>query len=154
MKKKLVTYPRTDARVLSTAIAKVITKNLNGIAKGYRDEDIQKYIKKMSEEKYSTNLLKTKYVNDSKITDHYAIIPTGQGYENYDALPQLQKDVYKVIAKRIFSNILSTSRIYKNICYNCGRRRTIYSKWKSMYKFRISRSIKRRKETRKKYNRK
>lgn len=101
--KKLVTYPRTDARVLSTAIAKVITKNLNGIAKGYRDEDIQKYIKKMSEEKYSTNLLKTKYVNDSKITDHYAIIPTGQGYENYDALPQLQKDVYKVIAKRFLA---------------------------------------------------
>ncbi len=101
--KKLVTYPRTDARVLSTAIAKVITKNLNGIAKGYRDEDIQKYIKKMSEEKYSTNLLKTKYVNDSKITDHYAIIPTGQGYENYDALPQLQKDVYKVIVKRFLA---------------------------------------------------
>ena len=101
--KKLVTYPRTDARVLSTAIAKVITKNLNGIAKGYKDEDIQKYIKKMSEEKYSTNLLKTKYVNDSKITDHYAIIPTGQGYENYDALPQLQKDVYKVIVKRFLA---------------------------------------------------
>ncbi len=101
--KKLVTYPRTDARVLSTAIAKVITKNLNGIAKGYKDEEVQKYIKKMSEEKYSTNLLKTKYVNDSKITDHYAIIPTGQGYENYDALPQLQKDVYKVIVKRFLA---------------------------------------------------
>ncbi len=101
--KKLVTYPRTDARVLSTAIAKVITKNLNGIAKGYKDEDIQNYIKKMSEEKYSTNLVKTKYVNDSKITDHYAIIPTGQGYENYDSLPQLQKDIYKVIVKRFLA---------------------------------------------------
>ena len=101
--KKLVTYPRTDARVLSTAIAKVITKNLNGIAKGFKDEEVQGYIKKMSEEKYSTNLLKTKYVNDSKITDHYAIIPTGQGYENYDALPQLQKDVYKVIVKRFLA---------------------------------------------------
>ena len=101
--KKLVTYPRTDARVLSTAIAKVITKNLNGIAKGYKDEEVQGYIKKMSEEKYSTNLIKTKYVNDSKITDHYAIIPTGQGYENYDALPQLQKDVYKVIVKRFLA---------------------------------------------------
>lgn len=101
--KKLVTYPRTDARVLSTAIAKVITKNLNGIAKGYKDEDVQNYIKKMSEEKYSTNLVKTKYVNDSKITDHYAIIPTGQGYENYDSLPQLQKDIYKVIVKRFLA---------------------------------------------------
>ena len=85
--KKLVTYPRTDARVLSTAVAKEITKNLNGIARGYKDEDIQGYIKKMVEEKYSTNLVKTKYVNDSKITDHYAIIPTGQGYENYNGLP-------------------------------------------------------------------
>lgn len=78
--KKLVTYPRTDARVLSTAVAKEITKNLNGLAKGFKDEEIQGYIKKMVDEKYSTNLVKTKYVNDSKITDHYAIIPTGQGF--------------------------------------------------------------------------
>ena len=74
--KKLVTYPRTDARVLSTAVAKVISKNLNGLAKNFHDEEIQGYIKKMVDEKYSTNLTKTKYVNDSKITDHYAIIPT------------------------------------------------------------------------------
>ncbi len=101
--KKLVTYPRTDARVLSTAIAKVISKNLNGIAKGFKDEEIQGYIKKMVEEKYSTNLVGTKYVNDSKITDHYAIIPTGQGFENYNNLPNLQKQVYKVIVKRFLS---------------------------------------------------
>ena len=101
--KKLVTYPRTDARVLSTAIAKVITKNLNGIAKGYQDEEVKGYINKMVEEKYKTDLLKTKYVNDSKITDHYAIIPTGQGYENFDKLPELQKEVYKVIVKRFLS---------------------------------------------------
>ena len=101
--KKLVTYPRTDARVLSTAIAKVITKNLNGIAKGFKDEEIQKYVEKMSNEKYKTDLTKTKYVNDSKITDHYAIIPTGQGYENYDKLPELQKQVYKVIVKRFLA---------------------------------------------------
>ena len=82
--KKLVTYPRTDARVLSTAVAKEITKNLNGIARGYKDEDIQRYIKKMVEEKYSTNLVKTKYVNDSKITYHYAIIQKVKGYENYN----------------------------------------------------------------------
>ena len=98
--KKLVTYPRTDARVLSTAVAKVISKNLNGIAKGYKDAEIEGYINKMVEEKYSTNLLKTKYVNDSKITDHYAIIPTGQGYENFDKLPELHKQIYKVIVKR------------------------------------------------------
>ena len=101
--KKLVTYPRTDARVLSSAIAKEIKKNLNGIAKGYKNEEVQKYISKMVEEKYSTNLLKTKYVNDSKITDHYAIIPTGQGYENYEKLPLLQKQIYEVIVKRFLA---------------------------------------------------
>ena len=101
--KKLVTYPRTDARVLSTAVAKVISKNLNGLAKGFKDEEIQGHIKKMVDEKYSTDLIKTKYVNDSKITDHYAIIPTGQGFENYDSLPDLQKQMYKVIVKRFLS---------------------------------------------------
>ena len=101
--KKLVTYPRTDARVISTAVAKEISKNLNGIARGLKDEEIQGYIKKMIDEKYSTNLIKTKYVNDSKITDHYAIIPTGQGYENYNQLPELQKQVYKVIVKRFLA---------------------------------------------------
>ena len=101
--KKLVTYPRTDARVLSTAVAKEISKNLNGIARGFKDEEVQGYIKKMVEEKYSTNLVKTKYVNDSKITDHYAIIPTGQGYENYNSLPELQKQVYKVIVTRFLA---------------------------------------------------
>ena len=101
--KKLVTYPRTDARVLSSAVAKVITKNLNGIAKGFKDAEVQGYIKKMSEEKYSTNLAKTKYVDDSKITDHYAIIPTGEGYENYEKLQDLQKQVYKIIVKRFLA---------------------------------------------------
>lgn len=100
---KLVTYPRTDARVLSTAVAKEITKNLNGIAKSYNDEEVQEYVKKMVDEKYSTNLIKTKYVNDSKITDHYAIIPTGQGYENHDKLPELHKEVYKLIVKRFLA---------------------------------------------------
>lgn len=101
--KKLVTYPRTDARVLSTAIAKEIGKNLNGLYKNFTDEEISSYIKKMVEEKYSTNLIKTKYVNDSKITDHYAIIPTGQGFENYDKLSELKKNVYKLIVKRFIA---------------------------------------------------
>ena len=101
--KKLVTYPRTDARVLSTAIAKEIGKNLNGLYKNFKDEEINSYISKMINEKYSTNLVKTKYVNDSKITDHYAIIPTGQGFENYDKLSDLKKDIYKVIVKRFIA---------------------------------------------------
>ena len=121
--KKLVTYPRTDARVLSTAVAKEITKNLNGIAKGFKDEEVQGYIKKMVEEKYSTNLLKTKYVDDSKITDHYAIIPTGQGYENYDKLTELQKNVYKLIVTRflaIFYPPAEYSKIQATVQINGG----------------------------------
>ncbi len=57
----------------------------------------------MKDENYSTNLLKTKYVNDSKITDHYAIIPTGKGYENLEKLPELQKKVYNLIVKRFLA---------------------------------------------------
>ena len=101
--KKMVTYPRTDARVLSTAVAKEIGKNLNGLAKNFQDEEIKGYINKMIEEKYSTNIVKSKYVNDSKITDHYAIIPTGQGFENYQGLTDLQKNVYKLIVKRFLA---------------------------------------------------
>ncbi len=100
---KLVTYPRTDARVLSTAVAKEIKKNLNGLAKSFKDEEIQGFINKMVEQKYSTNLEKTKYVNDSKITDHYAIIPTGQGFESYEKLKDLHKQIYKLIVKRFLA---------------------------------------------------
>ena len=90
--KKMVTYPRTDARVLSTAIAKEIGKNLNGLYKNFHDDEVSGYIKKMIDEKYPiNNLEKTKYVDDSKITDHYAIIPTGQGLENYDKLTDIKK---------------------------------------------------------------
>ncbi len=101
--KKLVTYPRTDARVLSTAVAKVIKNNLNGIAKGYKNEEVQTLIKHMSERKYSLDIVKTKYVDDKKITDHYAIIPTGQGFENFEKLPQLHKDVYDLIVHRFLA---------------------------------------------------
>jgi len=101
--KKLVTYPRTDARVLSTAIAKEIKKNLNGIAVRCLDENVKKLAANIAERKYSIDLVKTKYVDDSKITDHYAIIPTGQGYENYNSLKDLEKSVYSVIALRFLA---------------------------------------------------
>lgn len=101
--KKLVTYPRTDARVLSTAVAKEISKNLNGLARGYKDEEVKNLINKMITEKYSLDIVKSKYVNDSKITDHYAIIPTGQGFENLESLSDLHKDIYKLIVKRFLS---------------------------------------------------
>lgn len=101
--KKMVTYPRTDARVLSSAVAKEIGKNLNGLAKSKIDEDVKQHLDKMIKEKYSTSLEKSKYVNDAKITDHYAIIPTGQGFENYDKLTTLTKAVYHTIVKRFLS---------------------------------------------------
>lgn len=110
---KLVTYPRTDARVLSTAVAKVISKNLNGLAKGFQNEEIQGYLKKMVQEKYTTNLEKTKYVNDSKITDHYAIIPTGQGFENYEKLKELHKKVYLLIVKRFLAIFFPPAEYHK-----------------------------------------
>ncbi len=117
--KKLVTYPRTDARVLSTGVAKEISKNLNGLYKSNIDDGIKKYIVKMIEEKYKTNLLKTKYVNDKKITDHYAIIPTGQGFENYEKLDKLKKDVYHIIVKRFLSIFYPSSeynRVSVKLC--------------------------------------
>lgn len=101
--KKLVTYPRTDARVLSTAIAKVISKNLNNLVKNYKDEEIQFILKEMSDNKYVGKLEKTKYVNDKKITDHYAIIPTGQGFENYEKLSELEQQILKLITKRFLA---------------------------------------------------
>ena len=115
--KKLVTYPRTDARVLSTAIAKEIGKNLNGLYKNFKDEEIHKLQDTMIKEKYSTNLIKTKYVNDSKITDHYAIIPTGQGFENYDKLSDLKKNIYKLIVKRFIAIFYPPAEYSKvNLC--------------------------------------
>ena len=119
--KKLVTYPRTDARVLSTAVAKEITKNLNGLAKNLKnDGEINGYITKMIEEKYPTNnLAKTKYVNDSKITDHYAIIPTGQGFENYNKLPDLHRQIYRIIVKRFLAIFYPPAEFSKiNVCVN------------------------------------
>lgn len=117
--KKLVTYPRTDARVLSTAVAREISKNLNGIAKGLKqDEEINGYIRKMTEEKYPiNNLSKTKYVDDSKITDHYAIIPTGQGFENYPKLSDLHREIYRTIVKRFLAIFYPSAEFNKiNVC--------------------------------------
>ena len=119
--KKLVTYPRTDARVLSSAVNKEISKNLNGLSKNFRDDEIQNLINKMIKEKYSTNLSKTKYVNDSKITDHYAIIPTGQGFENLNGLNDLQKEIYKLIVKRFLAIFYPPAQYNKiNITINVG----------------------------------
>ncbi len=98
--KKLVTYPRTDARVLSTAVAKEISKNLNGLAK----YDMAKpYLQDILQFGTHKGLEKTKYVNDKQITDHYAIIPTGQGLSALASVSATAKQVYDTIVRRFLS---------------------------------------------------
>lgn len=98
--KKLVTYPRTDARVLSSAVAKEITKNLKGL-QGY--ELALPYIREIAEMKSFEKLEKTRYVDDKKITDHYAIIPTGQGLGALNTLKPVSAKMYEVIVRRFLS---------------------------------------------------
>ena len=98
--KKLVTYPRTDARVLSTAVSKEIYKNIGGLrnyppAKNFANDILEK--------KSYVNLAKTRYVNDKQITDHYAIIPTGQGFNNLRGLVGTPAKVYDTIVRRFLS---------------------------------------------------
>lgn len=100
--KKLLTYPRTDARVLSKAVAKEIHKNINKLI-NYNDEEIKDICQTILNNKWYLNLEKTKYVNDSKITDHYAIIPTGEGLQNYDSLSDLEQKVYILVLRRFLS---------------------------------------------------
>ena len=98
--KKLVTYPRTDARVLSTAVAKEISKNLNGLAKY---EMAKPYLQDILQFGSHRGLEKTKYVNDKQITDHYAIIPTGQGLSALGSVSATAKQVYDTIVRRFLS---------------------------------------------------
>ena len=98
--KKLVTYPRTDARVLSTAVAKVIQKNISGL-QNY--EPVREYAGEILEKKAYEGLAKTRYVNDKQITDHYAIIPTGQGFGALKGLNRLAAGVYDLVVRRFLS---------------------------------------------------
>lgn len=98
--KKLVTYPRTDARVLSTAVAKEITKNLNGL---YKYKLAEPYLKDILQLESYKNLAKTRYVNDKQITDHYAIIPTGQGISALSSVSHTSQQVYELIVRRFLS---------------------------------------------------
>lgn len=98
--RKLVTYPRTDARVLSTAVAKEIGKNIGGL-RGYAP--LAAYADHVMQQGGYKGIAKSKYVNDKQITDHYAIIPTGQGLANLNGLNDIQKKVYDIIARRFLS---------------------------------------------------
>ncbi len=98
--KKLVTYPRTDARVLSTAVAKEIHKNIGGL-KGYAPAAA--FAAEIMKNGSYKGIAKTRYVNDKQITDHYAVIPTGQGLANLNGLPALSAKVYELIVRRFLS---------------------------------------------------
>ena len=109
--KKLVTYPRTDARVLSTAVAKEIHKNLNGLMKYGPAVPYLNDIVAMGSHK---GLAKTRYVNDKQITDHYAIIPTGQGLNALKSLAHVAGQVYDVIVRR-FLSIFYPPAVYQKV---------------------------------------
>lgn len=113
--KKLTTYPRTDARVLSTPVAKEIYKNLNKL-KGY--EEMAPYVEHILESKTHTWIAKTAYVDDSKVTDHYAIIPTGQLTE-LNKLDSLQRSVFELICRR-FLSIFYPAAEYQNVKLTVG----------------------------------
>ena len=109
--KKLVTYPRTDARVLSTAVAKEIDKNISGLRSFAPVKEFTEYI--LNEKKF-VGLAKTKYVNDKQITDHYAIIPTGQGFSALSSLKPLSAKVYELICRR-FLSIFYPAAVFRKI---------------------------------------
>ena len=109
--KKLVTYPRTDARVLSTAVAKEISRNLNGLSKYPMAAPYLQDILRFGSHK---SLLKTRYVNDKQITDHYAIIPTGQGLSALNSVPVTAKKVYDCIVRR-FLSIFYPPAVYQKV---------------------------------------
>jgi len=125
--KKLVTYPRTDARVLSTAVAKEINKNLNGLAK----YDMAKpYLQDILQFGSHKGLEKTKYVNDKQITDHYAIIPTGQGLSALASVSATAKSVYDTIVRRFLSIFYPPAVYHKMSITTQMRNESFFSNFK------------------------
>lgn len=129
--KKLVTYPRTDARVLSTAVAKEIHKNISGLRNYALVRDIASGI--LEAQSYK-GIEKTKYVNDKQITDHYAIIPTGQGFNALNSVTQTAARVYEVIVRR-FLCIFYPSAEYLKINITAERlKESFFASFKIMTK--------------------
>lgn len=109
--KKLVTYPRTDARVLSTAVSKEIYKNIKGLT---NYSQVSETAEKILASGAYKNIAKTRYVNDKQITDHYAIVPTGQAVNGVNSLSPTAGKVYEVIARR-FLSIFCPPAIYQKV---------------------------------------
>ena len=114
--KKMVTYPRTDARVLSSAVAKEISKNISGL-KGINM--VRPFAEEILEKESYKQIAKTRYVNDKMITDHYAIIPTGQGLGAMRGLNPVSLKVYETIVRR-FLAIFYEPAIYKKVSLTMG----------------------------------
>ena len=112
--KKLTTYPRTDARVLSTAVAKEISKNIRGLGSYSL---VKGLAEKVLESGSYKQIAKSRYVNDKQITDHYAIIPTGQGFGALGSLSPTAAKVYEIIARR-FLAIFFPPAVYRKISLN------------------------------------
>ncbi len=114
--KKLVTYPRTDARVLSSAVAKEIDRNIGGL-KNFAP--VAEFAAEVLGNGSYKGIAKTRYVNDKQITDHYAIIPTGQGLGNFNQLKPVAKKVYELICRR-FLSIFYPPAVYRRISLVTG----------------------------------
>ena len=109
--KKLLTYPRTDARVLSSAVAKEIYKNLSGL-KNY--PLAAEFASEILEKGSYKGIIKSKYVNDKQITDHYAIIPTGQGLNALNSLNEVERNIYEIVVRR-FLAIFYPPAVYQKV---------------------------------------
>lgn len=110
--KKLVTYPRTDARVLTTAVCKEIHKNISGIASGY--PALGDVAGQIISNGWFKEIANTKYTNDQMVSDHYAVIPTGQGFSELSRLSSLDREVYDVIVRRFLAVFLPMAE-YSNV---------------------------------------
>ncbi len=109
--KKMTTYPRTDARVLSTAVSKEIYKNIKGLT---NFQMVSALASQVLQEGSYKGIAKTRYVNDKQITDHYAIIPTGQGLNNYNQLSPTAQKVYEIVVRR-FLSIFYPPAVYRKV---------------------------------------
>jgi DNA topoisomerase-3 len=125
--KKLVTYPRTDARVLSTAVAKEISKNISGLQNYGKTAE---FAREVLQGKAYQGIAKTRYVNDKQITDHYAIIPTGQGLGALRSVPALAEQVYELIARRFLSIFYPAAEYQKVQLVTAVRTEKFFSSFK------------------------
>lgn len=119
--KKMLTYPRTDARVLTKAVAAEIANNIKPLLNidkvcslSREDLEIKDFIKEIVDKELFKGLAKTKYVNDSRVTDHYAIIPTGQGLKSFNGLSSLEADIYLLVLRR-FLAIFYPEAVYNKL---------------------------------------